>query len=162
MKKYALIGNTKIEYELKKIENDIVIIYKGKEYQFNKIQNAPLVIQNNGHLKSFHIAKIDQENWQVLGDKEIFLQTMSASANKKNVAHMGGSLKSPMPGKIFKILIKEGQTVKEGESLLIVEAMKMEHAIKAPHAGIVKKIYFKEGEQVQGGVELVSIEEKSV
>ena len=69
-----------------------------------------------------------------------------------------GSLQSPMPGKIFKILKDKGQKVIAGETVLILEAMKMEHAIKAPKDGVVTDIFFKEGEQVQGGVSLCDID----
>ena len=63
-----------------------------------------------------------------------------------------------MPGKIFKILKEIGEDVAIGDTILILEAMKMEHAIKATKDGVVKEIFFKEGEQVTGGAELCSIE----
>jgi 3-methylcrotonyl-CoA carboxylase alpha subunit len=62
-----------------------------------------------------------------------------------------------MPGKILKILVKEGQVVEAGTPILVMEAMKMEHTIKASKAGKIEKIHFKEGEQVAGGVELVKL-----
>ena len=68
-----------------------------------------------------------------------------------------GQMKSPMPGKILKIFIKEGQEVTPGTPILVMEAMKMEHTIKASKAGKIEKILFKEGDQVQGGVELVKL-----
>lgn len=68
-----------------------------------------------------------------------------------------GSLLSPMPGKILKLYVKEGQNVKEGGPLLVMEAMKMEHTIKSLHDGVVEKIPYAEGEQVQGGVELIVV-----
>lgn len=68
-----------------------------------------------------------------------------------------GQMKSPMPGKILKILVKEGDSVIAGTPILVMEAMKMEHTIKASKAGTIIKIYFKEGDQVAGGVELVNV-----
>lgn len=68
-----------------------------------------------------------------------------------------GQMTSPMPGKILKIFVKEGQEVIPGTPILVMEAMKMEHTIKSSKIGIVEKIYFKEGDQVQGGVELVKL-----
>lgn len=76
---------------------------------------------------------------------------------KKAGAHAGG-LKSPMPGKIFKILKEAGSEVKKGEPILILEAMKMEHAIRSDKDGKVKKIFFQVGELVQGGVSLAEVE----
>lgn len=68
-----------------------------------------------------------------------------------------GEMKSPMPGKILKILVSIGAEVEIGTPILVMEAMKMEHTIKASKKGIVEKILFKEGDQVQGGVELVKL-----
>jgi 3-methylcrotonyl-CoA carboxylase alpha subunit len=66
-----------------------------------------------------------------------------------------GSLAAPMPGKIAQVLVKTGATVKKGEALLILEAMKMEHTIAAPADGVVKEILFVAGEQVLEGAQLV-------
>jgi biotin carboxyl carrier protein len=63
-----------------------------------------------------------------------------------------------MPGKIFKVLLKEGDSVKIGDIILIMEAMKMEHAIKANKDGVVSKILFGEGEQVSGNSALCELE----
>lgn len=68
-----------------------------------------------------------------------------------------GSLQSPMPGKIFKIVKQKGSSVTVGETVMIVEAMKMEHAIKATKDGSLTDVFFKEGDQVQGGVVLCEI-----
>ncbi|MBO0400784.1 3-methylcrotonyl-CoA carboxylase, partial [Aeromonas veronii] len=72
---------------------------------------------------------------------------------KKAGAHTGG-LTSPMPGKIFKIVKEVGSEVKKGETILILEAMKMEHSIRSDKDGKVKKISYQVGELVQGGVTL--------
>jgi len=63
-----------------------------------------------------------------------------------------------MPGKIFRVLVKAGDVVKAGQTLLVLEAMKMEHAIKAPLDGKVKQVLFAEGQQVSGGAALVTME----
>ena len=58
------------------------------------------------------------------------------------------TIKAPLPGNIFKINVKEGDSVKKGETLLIMEAMKMENNILAEFDGIVKSIKIKEGDVV--------------
>ncbi len=65
---------------------------------------------------------------------------------------------APMPGKISKVLVEEGAAVKAGETLVLMEAMKMEHAVKAPHDGIAKEVRARVGEQVDGGALLVIVE----
>lgn len=68
-----------------------------------------------------------------------------------------GSLTAPMNGSVVAIMVKPGDAVKAGQTLIIMEAMKMEHAIKAPKAGVVDEIYFNEGELVSEGTELLSV-----
>lgn len=63
---------------------------------------------------------------------------------------------APMPGKIVKLLVKEGDKVTQKQPMVIVEAMKMENQVNSPSDGVVKKINFKDGEQV--GTETAIIE----
>jgi biotin carboxyl carrier protein len=101
-------------------------------------------------------------------DEQVFVGEMEAQVKyldeirSSSTQLSANSLVSPMPGKIFKVLVTEGQTVKAGEPLLIMEAMKMEHTIKAHKEGTVSQLKYKEGDQVTGGVLLVEIEEASV
>lgn len=67
------------------------------------------------------------------------------------------TIESPMPGNIWKIEVKEGQEVKSGDVLLILEAMKMENEIMAPADGVVASIHVAEGAAVNGGDILVSL-----
>ncbi|ASJ06533.1 acetyl-CoA carboxylase biotin carboxyl carrier protein subunit [Thermococcus pacificus] len=68
-----------------------------------------------------------------------------------------GVVTAPMPGKILRILVKEGEQVKTGQGLLILEAMKMENEIPAPKDGVVKKILVKEGDTVDTGQALIEL-----
>ena len=72
----------------------------------------------------------------------------------------GGGLVAPMPGAILSIDIKPGDTVKKGDVLLILEAMKMEHRITAPRDGIVGSVQTEVGEQVENEQLLVTLEEE--
>jgi 3-methylcrotonyl-CoA carboxylase alpha subunit len=70
---------------------------------------------------------------------------------------VGSSLRSPMPGKVIKVLVKVGDVVETGQSLLILEAMKMEHTIKAPVKGRVKEILYGPGDLVEESKLLVTL-----
>ncbi len=72
-----------------------------------------------------------------------------------------GSLVAPMPGAIVSLLVTEGKDVAAGETLLVMEAMKMEHAIKAPQKGKVLAFRFQPGDQVKEGDLLVDFKEGS-
>ncbi len=64
-------------------------------------------------------------------------------------------LKAPMPGLVLSISVKEGQEVKKGDSLLVLEAMKMENVIKSPTDGIVNKIEISEGDKIEKNTVLI-------
>ncbi|MBT7963283.1 MAG: acetyl/propionyl/methylcrotonyl-CoA carboxylase subunit alpha [Porticoccaceae bacterium] len=69
-----------------------------------------------------------------------------------------GSLKAPMNGTIVASLVNVGEHVSKGEVLMVMEAMKMEHAITAPNDGMVIEFYFQPGDLVDGGAELLAFE----
>jgi 3-methylcrotonyl-CoA carboxylase alpha subunit len=69
-----------------------------------------------------------------------------------------GQIKAPMHGKVLALLVSNGQQVEKGQRLIIVEAMKMEHALTAPHDGRVAGIAVAAGSQVAEGAKLMTIE----
>ncbi len=70
----------------------------------------------------------------------------------------GKVVEAPMPGSIFKILVKPGDVVTKGQSVLVLEAMKMENNITSDYAGKVKRILTQEGKAVTVGAKLIEIE----
>ena len=69
----------------------------------------------------------------------------------------GESVNAPMPGNILKVAVTVGQTVKEGQVLCVLEAMKMENEIMAPKAGTVTQVLVSKGSTVDTGAPLVVI-----
>ncbi len=76
---------------------------------------------------------------------------------KRGAADLHSSLEAPMPGKVTRILVAVGDRVTKGQTLLAVEAMKMEHAIKSPKDGIVESIRATLGELVSPGNPLCTV-----
>lgn len=81
----------------------------------------------------------------------------AASVSATPALAAGEVVKSPMPGNILKINITVGQKVNEGDTLLVLEAMKMENEIAAPKAGTVAQIIVSKGAVVETGAPLVVI-----
>jgi biotin carboxyl carrier protein len=75
-------------------------------------------------------------------------------------AEAGERLRAPLPGKVIKVAVANGQQVAEGDVLLILEAMKVEHKITAPYAGTVSRLPFREGDLVNRDDQLVEMEPK--
>jgi biotin carboxyl carrier protein len=64
---------------------------------------------------------------------------------------------APMPGKVVRVLVKQGDEVQEGQGLLVVEAMKMENELKSPKAGVVVELHAQEGQPVEAGAKLAVV-----
>jgi biotin carboxyl carrier protein len=65
---------------------------------------------------------------------------------------------APMPGKVIRLLVKQGEVVKAGQGLLVVEAMKMQNEIRSPKSGKIEKLFAIEGQAVNAGEVLLSVE----
>ena len=65
---------------------------------------------------------------------------------------------APMPGKVVRLLVKQGDLVEAGQGLLVVEAMKMQNEIRSPKSGKIEKLFAKEGQPVNAGEVLLWVE----
>lgn len=93
-----------------------------------------------------------------LGKREVLLDNMIYKFKVEGEGELGaGAILSPMAGKVVKISVQVGQVVKKGDTLLIVEAMKMENAIAAPKDGVVEEIKIAEDKQVEEGAMVVKL-----
>lgn len=87
------------------------------------------------------------------------VETAAAGKGKEEAAASGLiAVKAPMPGKVVRVVVGEGEKVRRNQTLAIVEAMKMENEIKAASEGIIKKIYVAEGELVDSEKPLLELE----
>ncbi len=68
------------------------------------------------------------------------------------------NIEAPMPGRIVKIIVSEGDTIEKDDTAIIVSAMKMESEYKAPVSGTVSKIHVSEGDTIDGGAILIEID----
>jgi 3-methylcrotonyl-CoA carboxylase alpha subunit len=114
-------------------------------------QSHRFVISNDSKGNGF--VSIDGHIFNILRNDILVSEDIFGTLDHGGKAH--GEIVSPMPGKVVKINVKEGQPVKKGELLLVVEAMKMENNIVSPKDGIIEKINVKTGEMVNGSCELL-------
>ena len=91
---------------------------------------------------------------QLLTEERMLYNELAFSNPEKNET----LIKSGIPGKVVEIPVKTGDEVKEGDLLLVIEAMKMENEIRASGQGRVKKIYVKSRQNVETGARLLSLE----
>jgi biotin carboxyl carrier protein len=96
---------------------------------------------------------------EVFIDGRVFrfqLTTASERRQKGGASHVD-SLTAPMPATVVKVLVEPGREVRRGDTLIKLEAMKMELPVRAPHDGVVKAVRCREGELVQAGVRLLDL-----
>lgn len=131
----------------------------------DKSDNIIMLKAPDGTITEATLQGIDTEKKQVkllLHQKELVIdilepvdQTMLSLGIDTKKLQRAKNIKAPMPGLILKTLVKEGQTVKAGDPLFILEAMKMENIFKAPDDVTIKNILIQEGETVDKNQELI-------
>ena len=136
--------------EIEVSEGNILIV---RLIDIGKLDNEGyrnLVFEVNGNRREIKIK--DNSN----RGSDLSTEAMTMMADKDNKFEVGAGI----PGSILKVLVKEGDEVKEGQSLVIIEAMKMETNITAAVNGVVESIYAKEGQQVKSGELLIRMKDK--
>jgi biotin carboxyl carrier protein len=97
-----------------------------------------------------------------VGERSYHLTVVSRAAlASSHDSAAPGSLDAPMPGRVTRVNVAVGESVKRGQELIVVEAMKMENALVAPNDGIVKSLVVKVGDMVAPGPALIVIEATS-
>ncbi len=123
------------------------ILYKGRSYNIEMIAGtSPRHFTVNSLYNTYNLEVIDAQ------------ARYRMSREKGSHADEGKTIMSPMPGKVVKILVSEGEEVTAGQTMIVISAMKMESEFKAAVDGVVRRISVKEGDTVEANKELISIE----
>lgn len=148
MCKIHISGKEYIVEELKKLGDGVFSFsVNSRLYQVE--------LENNG--KDLTIIKDGLEYTIKITDSTAKLLNQFIKQNS-DTAVAEGIIKAPMPGSIVKHFFHEGDTIAEGDKIVVVEAMKMENVLKSPIGGILKKIYAKEGTAVEKNALILEIE----
>jgi 3-methylcrotonyl-CoA carboxylase alpha subunit len=101
---------------------------------------------------------VDGARVHVFADGDVHVLERVAEGASAGPRAAGGALEAPMPGKVAAVRVAEGDEVRRGQELVVVEAMKMENALRAPRDGRVVRVRVRVGEMVNPGVPLVELE----
>ena len=104
-----------------------------------------------------HVVKV-QDDWWVHVDGRIHVLSIDEQGLSGSGAD--GGMTAPMPGKILEIMCSIGDQVEAGQTLIVMEAMKMEHRIAANASGAIAAIHHNVGDQVDAGATLIDIDEE--
>lgn len=144
------INNQEFTWDVLEIkENSFSIIKDNQSYNVEVLHVDP-------EDKSFLI-KVNGLKYQMQA-KDKYDELLHSLGMDNLSAKKVSDLKAPMPGLVFDIVVNEGQTVKKGDALLILEAMKMENMIKSPTDGVIKSIEIKKGVAVEKNQVLLNFE----
>ena len=132
---------------------------KTADVEIIRSNNRQLELLIDGQRVTAYISSDGAKRW-VTVNGQTFLLTKSSSAKRRSAGHDHASeLAAPMPGQVRSVNVREGEAVKKGQTLLVLEAMKMEIRIQAPRDGVVKKLVVKQGQPVEREQLLIEIEE---
>jgi biotin carboxyl carrier protein len=141
------VNETDFQWDISKVSDGYFhILYQNKGYRAE-------IVKTDIATKTISF-KINGRNYSVeLKDKfDLLLEKMGMN---QTATHKVNSIKAPMPGLIIDLKIKTGDTVKQGDPLLILEAMKMENILKSPGEGVIKNLKVKKGDRVEKGQVLI-------
>ena len=142
------VDNRIYEIDVEMVERGVYsIIRDNRSYNVELIKGAqPRKYTVNTQYKTYDLEIVDA-------------QTKYRENRNANDGIAGaGSISSPMPGRVVKLLVKKGDEVKAGQPVVVISAMKMESEYKSGIDGVVKKIMVKEGQTIEGNQNLVVIE----
>src|SRR5215471_88202 len=146
-------------------EKHVSVDGKVYEIDFESVSGQPvysLIVDGRSH--ESYIYQGD-DNWQVLMRGRLYPATVEDEREKRLRAAAGGGvaetgefhLRAPMPGLVVAVPATEGQAVKRGEVILILESMKMQNELKSPRDGTIGRIRVRPGESVEQRQTLLSV-----
>lgn len=136
------------------------VIVEGKtaEAEILRAENGKLDLLVDGVRVTAYVSSDKAKRWITVNGRT-FVLTKQTGSRKSGGGHhhAAGELTAPMPGQIRAVNVSEGDAVTKGQTLLVLEAMKMEIRIQAPMDGIVKSLAVKQGQTVEREQKLIEV-----
>ena len=123
-------------------------------------ERGQLELLMDGERVTAYVSSDNAKRWVTINGQTVVV-TKSSSAKRGSGRHdHSGELTAPMPGQVRTVNVREGDVVTKGQTLMVLEAMKMEIRIQAPMNGMVTKLSVKQGQAVEKEQVLVELEER--
>lgn len=146
------------EVEIQHDEDWVRVSLAGEEttFAFSKTGSKVRLQSPGGQWVDVASTRVAGGAWVSLGGQTVFLPLKDRKPRKgQDEGHKGPV--SPMPGTVIRVEVAAGDAVEKGTTLVVVEAMKMEHAVKASYGGTIEKVSVGVGDRVEGGTVLVIV-----
>jgi len=135
---------------------------KTVDVEILQAKDGKLDLLVDGKRVTGYVSSDNVKRWVTING-QTFVLTKSMGARRRGAGHDHASeLAAPMPGQVRAVNVVEGETVTKGQTLLVLEAMKMEIRIQAPREGKVMKLLVKQGQTVEREQILIEIESESL
>jgi biotin carboxyl carrier protein len=164
MKLQAELNNEKHDVEIRRDGDKVFATIDGRSYELEASEPEPNVflLKHEGRIYEVYVSP-GQLSRVRIGSNEFEISIHDPKRLRGSGAdHEHGEglaeIRTAMPGKVVRILVKTGTEVKKGDGIIVVEAMKMQNEMKSPKDGIVKEIKASEGATVNAGDVLAVIE----
>jgi biotin carboxyl carrier protein len=143
--KISLDGNVFDADAVEVAPNIFSVLLNGESHQIRIAPRPDGTLTLHTGLAEYHAEVIDPRSWR---------------GRRHGAAEAEGcqQITAPMPGKVVRLLVKQGDSVEAGQGLLVVEAMKMQNEIRSPKSGKIEKLFAQEGQPVNAGEVLLWVE----
>ena len=152
-------------FEISGVEHRLWLARSGEGYRLHLDGGEATIALANGHLRingvetSIHVAQqgdrlfihIDGDAHELLYHDPVAHHAAGAGSGSQDV------LRAPMPGVVVALSVEEGQAVKEGDILLVIESMKLETAVRAPRDGVIETAHLAVGKSFERDAPLISL-----
>jgi len=151
------IADNRFQLDGKDLSLDVLTINEGQmHFIYNNRSLTAELVSDNPETKSM-LFKINGKLCEVHVEDQydLLLKELGLTADLNKSAL---EIKAPMPGLVLNVNVQEGQEIKKGDNLLVLEAMKMENMLKSSTEGIIKKIYICKGDKVEKNQVLIAFQ----
>lgn len=156
--KVTVDGSMEFEFTRKQVEEvDLQEKPGGWAHVLKNHRSFATHLQDSNFLQRSYIIRVNSKPYEVKisNELDLLIEEMGLSLAAAQVIN---DIKAPMPGLILDVLVREGDEVKEGDYLLVLEAMKMENTLTAPRDGVVKAVSVQKGQTVDKNQLLIEME----
>ncbi len=122
-----------------------------------RVGTGTYLVSDGARTRTLYVAGPPDARWVCCDGRAYQLEVAPEGRGRRRGGAGDEALMAPMPATVVSVLVSPGQTVRAGDVLLMLEAMKMELPVKAPRDGIVKTVRCSTGELVQPGVALIEM-----
>jgi len=135
------------------------MIINGEKYdaRIKKYKSDQVIVEVNGIDYEIELERTNRRKTEIIRSPKMQPTINVAKTSSKPIVTSVGSVLAPIPGLVLHLLVKEGDKVNAGDTVLILEAMKMESEIASTATGTINKINVKEGVSVQEGEVLIEV-----